>query len=294
MEAAPPVSDIVNPATSDFVTARGTIVNGSYADTVVSDGSVETLRETQVGGNPRKARSQLDHTWTFTVQPGNSYSFHALASRPTNSEGDNFVLAYSLDNSSFTTMATVNSNLMTEYQYDFPGSVAGTVYVRIQDTDNTQGNAQLDEVSIDWMAIISLAGPGGNSAPNVSITAPANGTSETDGASIDFTGTATDSPDGDLSASLAWTSSIDGPLGTGASITVGLSVGTHTITASVTDSGGLTGSAAITVTVNPEGGGSPITLSASGYKVKGVQTVDLNWSGATPVDVYLDGGRSRS
>ena len=51
-------------------------------------------------------------------------------------------------------------------------------------------------------------------------------------------GTATDE-DGDLAASLAWSSSLDGAIGSGASFsTTTLSLGSHTITASVTDSGG--------------------------------------------------------
>jgi len=88
-----------------------------------------------------------------------------------------------------------------------------------------------------------------NQAPVVTITAPANGSSFTEGTAIGFTGTATDAEDGNLTAGLAWTSSLDGPIGTGGSFSAVLSVGTHTITASVTDSGGLGGSAAITVTV---------------------------------------------
>src|SRR5262249_52352128 len=56
---------------------------------------------------------------------------------------------------------------------------------------------------------------------------------------------------GDLAARIAWTSSRDGALGTGRTITASaLSTGTHTITASVTDSGGKTGSTMITITVN--------------------------------------------
>lgn len=40
------------------------------------------------------------------------------------------------------------------------------------------------------------------------------------------------------------------------------------------------------------GGGGGITLSATGYKVRGVHTIDLSWSGATStdVDVYRNGG----
>ena len=79
----------------------------------------------------------------------------------------------------------------------------------------------------------------------VSITAPPDGSSFPEGTSIGFTGTANDAEDGELSASLGWSSSIDGSLGTGDSLQATLSVGTHTITASVTDSGSLSGSESI-------------------------------------------------
>jgi hypothetical protein len=285
-----PVSDVVNTATADFSTARGSIVGGSYADTQEPGGGAEILREQTVGGNPRKARSDLDHTWTFTVAPGVNYLFQAVGSRTANTEGDNFALSYSLDNSSFTTMATINSAIPDMYEYAFPQDVAGTVYVRIEDTDNSQGNSQLDEVAIDWMAIVSLAGSGGNSAPVVSITAPTSGATVTEGASVSFAGSATDGADGNLAGSLAWASNIDGNIGAGSSFsTSSLSVGMHLVVAMVTDSGGLTGSATVSITIEPVGGTS-ISLSASGYKDKGVQYVDLSWSGnAGAVDVYRNG-----
>ena len=54
------------------------------------------------------------------------------------------------------------------------------------------------------------------------------------GDNITFTGTATDTEDGNISGSLAWTSSRDGNIGSGASFsTTTLSVGTHTVTASL-------------------------------------------------------------
>ena len=92
----------------------------------------------------------------------------------------------------------------------------------------------------------SLPSFSGNALPRVTIGAPANGSRVTPGASITFTGTATDTEDGDLTASLTWTLSLGGAIGSGGSFaTSTLSVGTHTITASVTDSGSLTGSAQI-------------------------------------------------
>jgi len=103
----------------------------------------------------------------------------------------------------------------------------------------------------------------GNTAPTVTITAPADGATFIPGQSISFSGTASDAEDGDLTSSLSWTSSIDGPIGSGGSFsTSGLSVGLHTITASVTDSGGLPGSATIDITVSA--GNSPPTVTNPG------------------------------
>jgi VCBS repeat-containing protein len=90
----------------------------------------------------------------------------------------------------------------------------------------------------------------GNHNPGVTINTPATGSTFNDGNSIPFGGTASDFEDGDLTASLAWESNLDGPIGTGGSFSRSdLSVGVHTITATVTDSGGLTGFDTATVTV---------------------------------------------
>ena len=96
-----------------------------------------------------------------------------------------------------------------------------------------------------------------NAVPVVTITSPSNGSSADVGTSVSFAGTATDAEDGNLTASLAWSSSIDGSIGSGGSFsTSSLSLGSHTITASVTDSGSQTGSSSITLTIiDPNGGG---------------------------------------
>ena len=123
-------------------------------------------------------------------------------------------------------------------------------------------------------------------APSVSISSPANGSSFPAGTSVSFSGSASDTEDGDLTGSLNWTSSLDGGIGSGGSPSFGLSAGTHTITASVTDSGTNSSSASITVTVN-----GSIVLSANGYKVKGRHRIDLTWAGAngTNVEIRQDG-----
>ncbi len=119
-------------------------------------------------------------------------------------------------------------------------------------TDNrSEGGGGGDSIDV-YAAGIPVSGGGGNSAPQVNITAPGNGSSFPEGTSISFAGNATDPEDGNLTSSLAWTSSRDGAIGNGGAFSTTLSVGTHTITAAVTDSGGLQGSDQITVTVTGE------------------------------------------
>jgi subtilisin len=104
---------------------------------------------------------------------------------------------------------------------------------------------------INTLAAFNSIEVSGNSPPVVTITSPANGASSTSGTSVTFSGTAIDTQDGNISGNLIWKS--DGTqFGTGASVSVSnLPVGTHTITASVTDTGSLSASSSITFTVNP-------------------------------------------
>jgi subtilisin family serine protease len=66
--------------------------------------------------------------------------------------------------------------------------------------------------------------------------------------------------------------------------------GTYTVTLTVVDDGGATGTTSHSVTVQPPATGG-ISLSAAGYKVKGAHTVDLSWDGATStnVDIFREG-----
>lgn len=104
-----------------------------------------------------------------------------------------------------------------------------------------------------------------NATPTVAITAPPDGVTIASGDTVTFIGTATDSEDGDLTANLAWASNLDGALGAGGSFdsTDLTSVGTHVVTASVTDTGASTGSDSITVVV-VEAGNPTVTLTDLG------------------------------
>jgi hypothetical protein len=154
-------------------------------------------------------------------------------------------------------------------------------------TDDSGDGIQEPLLDVRSFAPLLVAVGGTNVPPTVSITSPNDGDSFTSGTSISFTGTATDAEDGGLSGALVWTSSADGQIGTGASFNnEALSVGTHMITASVTDSGNLTSSDSITVTVT--GGATVIDLTVTARQVRTNKYADLSWSGANSanVDVY--------
>ncbi len=89
-----------------------------------------------------------------------------------------------------------------------------------------------------------------NARPVVVITAPSDGAVLVQSTPVTFSATALDAEQGNLASNVRWSSSKDGFLGTGASISVSLTGrGKHTITASATDSEGAEGSASIGVRV---------------------------------------------
>ena len=88
--------------------------------------------------------------------------------------------------------------------------------------------------------------------PVVVIQFPITGTTYLLGASIAFAGTATDLHDGSLTGvSLVWSSSVDGQIGTGNAFSRNdLSLGTHTITLTATNSYGTAASTSAVITVS--------------------------------------------
>jgi hypothetical protein len=142
----------------------------------------------------------------------------------------------------------------TGTSFSFSGLSAGphTISLIATDSDGAQGRDQ-----------IMITVGGGNATPTATILAPSDGDVFTVGASIMFDGTGDDPEDGPLTgASLEWTSSIDGPIGTGESFsTTALSVGMHTITLTATDSDGAMGTDEIDITVqSPSTGPDAVNL----------------------------------
>ena len=167
---------------------------------------------------------------------------------------------------------TVVMSPINSWQWEGPYTInVGGAGVHTLGITRRESLAQVDKIFVGTSPSATPTGTGpaesgrggggsSNSAPVVNITAPTDGTSFDESATVNFTATATDGEDGVLTPSIAWSSSRDGSLGTfgGALSTAALSVGTHIITAKVTDSGLATGSAFITVTITAANSGSGV------------------------------------
>jgi hypothetical protein len=83
---------------------------------------------------------------------------------------------------------------------------------------------------------------------------------------VTLTGSATDSEDGNLSNNLRWSSDLDNVLGTGATLSVNtLRIGTHTITAAVTDSANMAGQAQVTLRVRGTNSAPTLTITSPAH-----------------------------
>jgi hypothetical protein len=222
------------------------------------------------GANPANPMGSLALSWADNANNETGYSVER-----------------SSDGRSFAQIAQAGANAASWADTGLSGGV--TYYYRVR-AFNNYGNSAYSNV-----ASAQTQGSPSTSAPTVTISSPSNKATVGYGSLVSFSGSANDAQDGNVTASMQWTSSIDGPIGNGGSFSRALSSGVHTITANVVDSVGLLGSSQVTITVSAQSTStaptSGPTLTVRGYKVKGIQTVDLRWSGldASSVDIYRNG-----
>jgi beta-lactam-binding protein with PASTA domain len=135
-------------------------VSGTFANTRSSDNIRQSITETETSGNAKNRTSQLEHKWAFNVSAADTVTFHIEAHHTANSEGDNFVFAYSTNgaNGTYTNMVTVTktSDNNTAQTYTLPPGTGGTVHVRVIDLNRTAGRRVLDTIHIDHMYFRSV------------------------------------------------------------------------------------------------------------------------------------------
>lgn len=154
---------------------------------------------------------------------------------------------------------------------DWYSSIIGYIFTgagpqAVSTTGLGAGTHQIRAVATDAKGLVGsttnvlIITSGGNTPPTLTIAA--NQYTAVYPAQFIFTGTATDPQDGTISANIVWSDSLEGSLGTGASVTnSAFRVGTHNVTATVTDSGSLSAIKVLTVTVTTTNSAPVITIT---------------------------------
>ncbi len=211
---------------------------------------------------------------TSALPVGGGYQYYVLRFFPANvtaAEGD----LMTLDNISWSAAAPPPVFYNITFVAGPGGSLTGSLS---QDIAGGGSTSAVSAVAAEGYEFVNWTWPGGGSStanplilPNISanlaitanfqlfnqppvsiITSPANNASYLESAAILFSGTGSDTEDGAIS-SATWTSSIDGPFVPSGGTFAGLSIGSHTITRTVTDSGGKSSSSSITLTIRAPG-----------------------------------------
>ncbi len=122
-------------------------------------------------------------------------------------------------------------------------------------TSLSEGDHTITLVAYDYTALqseisttITVSPP--NFPPTLSLILPQTGAVIDQGLVVSLQAQASDQEDGNLSGNIIWSSDRDGTLGTGSALEINtLSLGTHQITASITDSAGISTSTSSTIII---------------------------------------------
>jgi len=286
--------DVSAPAFVDsFVSAEepsaGTL-GGSVNNLQANDGATRSVRERESGGRKNSRYSYLSHTWVINAPAGDRVTLYVGGYRSSSSDGDGMRLSYSVNGGGFTNLPQGLNTSDTDFVQDLPAS-GGVIRVRVEDTDQTAGNRSLDTAYIDQLYVRTENGGGTpmtepNAASNVAASALSS-----EAIRVTWTDNATDESGFRVERSTD-----------GSTFSEAVTVGANQT--SVDDSGLIADSTYYyrVVAYNTGGDALPsnvdvattlaapaVTLSSSGYKRKGVKTVELNWTGPAGGNLYRNG-----
>lgn len=147
-------------AEADHSTGPGQITAGSYVNTQTQDDVREVITETTTTGT----RKALTHKWRMTLPPSGTKTFYLDAHRSAGSD-DTFTFAWSTDDSTYTNLVTVTATTDTNSYLTatIPSGTSGTVYIRVQDSQQTNGEVT-DSIRVDHMYVETFYAAGQVSA----------------------------------------------------------------------------------------------------------------------------------
>jgi len=290
-DAPPPPPPYVNyTAVSDTPLAGS--VSGTVAATRADDeGSVQSISERESGGKPQSRHTYLEHSWTFSISAGDMVTVVANAWMSGPNAEESFDLEFSVNGGGFQKLFNISSTDSNNLQSaNLPGAPSGTITLRVVDTFRQSGNRDVSTIHIDHL-YIQVGNPpiGPPDAPPSSLLAV---TASSDAIDLSWSDNSSNESGFWLERSLDGSSNwmrIELPAGTDSYRNEGLQAATtyyYRISAWNPNGNSAWVTAQATTDVAPPP--PALALSASGYKVKGVQHVALEWIGAGNVDIYRD------
>jgi len=288
----PPPPPFVNYAASSETPMAGS-VSGNYTNTQDLDGATQSITERQSGGKPANRHTFLEHRWVFNIAAGDTVTANAVARSSGSSDGDDFRFEYSLNNgTSFTELFTVTETSNMTLSAPIPSHSSGVVLIRVVDTDQTSGHREANMVTVDHL-FIQVGSPSSDppigdpselgadmaSSSRIDLTW-VDGTENESGFIIEHSLTGGAEP-------AEWTERAGLPAGSTSYSDTGLAAETkYFYRVSAYNSNGVSAYATANATTDVA---PAMSLSASGYKVKGKHHVSLSWSGSSSVDIYRNG-----
>ncbi len=146
-----PASVVIYVAASEIAVSGA--VTGNFTDTHSNDGTAQSIKERESGGKKSSRHSFLGHKWRFNITSGSMISVFANTWSSDSTE-DSFKFSYSTDNINFVPLFTVSNTGSGNIQSAvLPNTISGSLYVRVEDSDQTAGNRTLDTIFIGHLYV---------------------------------------------------------------------------------------------------------------------------------------------
>jgi PKD repeat protein len=155
-------------------------VNGTFVSTQSDNETAQSVTERESSGKKSSRYSYLVHTWQFSL-PVNAMATVNANVWSGGSSDDDFAFSWSTDNIDYTQMFVVSSTESdNEESYMLPSGSSGTIYIRVEDTDQTPENRVRDTVFIDHLYIRADSGAGEPPAAPSTLSAVSGGSDRID------------------------------------------------------------------------------------------------------------------
>jgi hypothetical protein len=271
-------------------------VSGTHTATHSDNGSAQSITERESGGKPQSRYAYLEHRWNFSIGSGATVVVYAQAWRSGSNAAESFDLEYSLNGgNTFVPLLNIASTSSANLQSAaLPGAPSGAIVLRVVDRYRQTADRTLSTFHVDQL-LIQVGTPSSDPPDGAPANLQANAVSASEIA-LSWSDGSTNETGFRLERSLDgvtnWVEIAILPVGTESHSDQGLDAATqYFYRISAFNGVGSSGYASASATTPAAPPPPDISLSASGYKVKGIAHIALQWNPADSVDVYRNGAK---